>query len=55
MGKVGIGLYGSNGHQIHPKMLEGLNAYIAAACDYKFDDLDSAVPVYDSLEENAQG
>ncbi len=51
MGKVGIGLYGSNGHQIHPKMLEGLNAYIAAACDYKFDDLDSAVPVYDSLEE----
>src|SRR5690554_4247105 len=48
---IGIGIYGNNGHQIHPRMLEGLNAYIAAVCDYTSGDVDSSVPVYESLDE----
>jgi len=51
MSKIGIGLYGSNGHQIHPRMLEGLNAYIAGVCDYTYGDVDPSVPVYDSFGE----
>jgi predicted dehydrogenase len=51
MGKTGLGIYGSNGHQIHPDMLEGLNAYIAGVCEYTYGDVDPSVPVYDSFEE----
>ena len=52
MKKIGVGIYGSNGHQISPEMLDGTKACLVGVCDYNnVDDLDSGVISYDTLEE----
>ena len=38
MRKIGIGIYGSNGHQISPDMLDGDKAVLVGVCDYSTEN-----------------
>lgn len=51
MGRVGIGIYGSNGHQISQSNMESETAYIAGACDVLADALAPNIKVYAAFNE----
>lgn len=51
MKKIGIGLYGANGHQLSPGDIEGENASIVGVCDAPSGTDYGRVAVYGTLEE----
>lgn len=48
---IGVGIYGSNGHQISQSMIERENAYLAGVCGINTDNISPQIPVYASFEE----